>query len=138
MKTVAFLLGGLVTTIIMLAGGLFLLWSPDCEDTTCETLFSPDRSHKIILYTRNCGATTGFSTHIALAESDEDLDDGTTIFVADDDHGNANLHPVYQALIDIRARWIDNHSLELSYDKNARLFTEKMQADGITIIHHKR
>lgn len=106
------------------------MFAPGCEDTTCETLFSPDRSHKIILYARNCGATTGFSTHIALAESDEDIDDGTTIFVADYNHGEANLHAVY--------RWIDNESLELSYNRNARLFTEKVKADGITIVHRKR
>ena len=106
MKTAAYVFGALII-IVLLIGWLFAMLAPDCEDTTCETLFSPDRSHKIILYTRNCGATTGFSTHIALAESDEDIDDGTTIFVADDDHGNANLHPIYQAMIDIRARWLD-------------------------------
>lgn len=137
MKTTAFVFGALIA-IVLLIGWLFAMLAPDCEDTTCETLFSPDRSHKVILYTRNCGATTGFGTHIALAKSGEDIDDGATIFVADDDHGNANLHPVYQTLIDIRARWIDNHSLELSYDKNARLFTEKVKADGIRIIHRKR
>ncbi|WP_426292698.1 hypothetical protein ACN9ML_24275 [Dyadobacter endophyticus] len=137
MKTTAFVFGALIT-IVLLIGWLFVMFAPGCEDTTCETLFSPDRSHKIILYTRNCGATTGFSTHIALAESDEDIDDGTTIFVADDNHGESNLHAAYQALVDINARWIDNDSLELSYDRNARLFTEKVKADGITIIHHKR
>ncbi|GGH53235.1 hypothetical protein GCM10007423_58490 [Dyadobacter endophyticus] len=137
MKTAAFVFGGLII-IVLLIGWLFAMLAPGCEDTTCETLFSPDRSHKVILYTRNCGATTGFSTHIALAKSDEDINDGTTIFVADDGYGEANLHPVYQALIDIRARWIDNHSLELSYERKARLFTEKVKADGITIIHRKR
>lgn len=137
MKTTAFVFGALIA-IVLLIGWLFAMFAPGCEDTTCETLFSPDRSHKVILYTRNCGATTGFSTHIALAGSDEDIDDGTTIFVADDNHGEANLHAVYQALIDINARWVDNDSLELSYDRNARLFTEKVKAYGITIIHHKR
>lgn len=137
MKTAAYIFGALIA-LVLLIGWLLVMWAPGCEDTICETIFSPDRSHKIILYTRNCGATTGFGTHVTLAESDEDIDDGTTIFVADDDHGEANLHPAYQELIDIHAKWIDNHSLELSYDKNARLFTEKVKTDGITIIHHKR
>jgi hypothetical protein len=137
MKTAAFVFGGLIT-IAVLIGWFFVMWAPGCEDTTCETLYSPDRSHKVILYTRNCGATTGFGTHIALAKSDEDIDGGTSIFVADDDHGKAEWHPVYQELIDVSATWINDDSLKLSYDKNARLFTEEMEARGITIIHRKR
>ncbi|MCF0072249.1 hypothetical protein LZD49_17345 [Dyadobacter sp. CY261] len=137
MKITGLILGGLVASVILLIG-CFLLWAPGCEDTICEILYSPDRSHKVILYTRNCGATTGFGTHIALAQSDEDIDDGTTIFVADDDHGKAEGHPGYYELIDISAKWIDDDSLELSYDKNARLFTDKDAARGITIIHRKR
>lgn len=137
MKTIGFILAGLITAIIALVC-VFLLLLPGCEDTTCEIILSPDRSHKVVLYTRDCGATTGFSTHIAIAKSNEDIDDGTRILVADDDHGKANGHPVYHELIDIRARWIDDDSLELSYDKNARLFTEDDEARGITIIHRKR
>lgn len=135
---IGYIIGGIVLLIIVLFGALFFLLEPGCGNVIRETIFSPDQTHKIILYTRDCGATSGFSTHIALANADEDIDDATVIFVADDDHGKANSHPIYPELIDIRARWVRNDLLELSYDKNARLFKEKARADRITIFNHKR
>jgi hypothetical protein len=136
MKTMGLLiLGGLLVAVIISICAFFLLM-PGCDNTIYQTIPSPDRRHKVILYSRDCGATTGYSTHISVAKAN--IDTGFTIFIADDVHGKANLHPVHQNLIDVRVRWINDHSLELSYDKNARLFKEKAQVGGITIVHHKR
>lgn len=104
---------------------VFILWLPDCENTRYETLYSPNRAHKAILYARDCGATTGYATNISLAKADEDIDTGFRIFTADYDNGKANLHPVHPELIDINVRWINDRLLELSYMKRMRGYLRK-------------
>lgn len=137
LKTIGVIFGGLIVALLLLLGSIFFS-APGCENTIYETILSPNRTHEVILYNRDCGATTGYSTHLSLAEVEEDIDSGSEILVADADHGKANSHPVYQNLIDVRMRWINDHLLELSYDKNARIFTEKDKVGEITIVHCKR
>ncbi len=62
-----------------------------CEDDVYLSIISPDKKCKAVIFERNCGATTGFSTQISIIDADQELKnssgnvfiiDGEPIFVA--------------------------------------------------------
>jgi hypothetical protein len=61
-----------------------------CGNEELQTVTSPDRKRKAIVFQRDCGATAGFSTQISLLQADDKLpkEAGNT-FIADTDHGKA-------------------------------------------------
>ena len=58
--------------------------SADCVNEVREELVSPDGKRKIVVFSRNCGATTGFSTQASVLERAETLpNEGGSLFVVD-------------------------------------------------------
>ena len=73
-----------------------------CGNTIIQTSVSPNQKYKLVLYQRDCGATTGFSSQISLLDNNEKLD-------LEDDSGNvyiANGYPDNFKII-----WISNNSV---------------------------
>jgi len=60
-----------------------------CGDTIIARLASPDGKHDAVMFQRDCGATTGFSTQISILNAGDQLSGMGTAFRADDDHGTA-------------------------------------------------
>lgn len=62
--------------------GLFLGM---CSNEIFNEAMGPDRKLKAIVFQRDCGATTGFSTQISLIPSDYQLkdDEGGNVFIVD-------------------------------------------------------
>lgn len=53
-----------------------------CGNTISQTVLSPDGQLKAVVFQRECGATTGFSTQISVLAADETLPDwGGNVFV---------------------------------------------------------
>ena len=44
-----------------------------CSNAIWAEYISPDRTLKAVVFQRNCGATTGFSTHLSLIANDAEL-----------------------------------------------------------------
>ena len=64
-----------------------------CGNTIISTSTSPDGRWKIVLFERSCGATTGFSTQIALLESGEVLDNESgNIYIASGYPNGYDIH----------------------------------------------
>ena len=63
-----------VTTIVV-AGYIVLdvVFSDMCGNEINIELVSPDKKHKAMIYQRDCGATTGFSTQISIIKRNEKL-----------------------------------------------------------------
>jgi hypothetical protein len=80
-----FLLGAVVATLLVCACG-----SGMCGNAEVTRLGSADGSLDAVLFQRDCGATTGFSTQVSVVRAGERLaDEGGNAFVADADHGRA-------------------------------------------------
>ncbi len=47
-----------------------------CANTIYQETHSPDKSHKAVVFERNCGATTGFSTQVSVLNPSEALPEG--------------------------------------------------------------
>jgi hypothetical protein len=82
---------------------------------------SPDRTKKLVVFQRSCGATTGFSTQASLLSPDVKLaDEIGNAFIADTDHGiapsGAGGGP------ELRFQWADPKDLLLQHHVTARVF----------------
>lgn len=60
-----------------------------CANRVLRELPSPDGSRRAVIFDRDCGATTGFSTQVSVVGAD-DVPAGTgNVFIADSNHGAA-------------------------------------------------
>ncbi len=51
-----------------------------CGNDIVDEVDSPDGEYKVVVFERNCGATTGFSTHISILYNSEELSNSPGIF----------------------------------------------------------
>jgi hypothetical protein len=75
---------------------------PDCTNTVALSLPSPDKTHSLVVFSRNCGATTGANTQAAIVAAGAQLADDATGFLALD--GTHDLQPA----------WNDNASIAMT------------------------
>ena len=73
-----------------------------CENTIIQTSVSPNHKYKLVLYQRDCGVTTGFSSQISLLDIDEKLD-------LENDSGNIYIANGYPD--NFKITWISNNSV---------------------------
>ncbi|QBZ97566.1 hypothetical protein [Flavobacterium sangjuense] len=67
-------------------------------------------------------------------DSDEMLENNETgnIFIADYNHGEAKMK---DGMVYVNPRWLNNETLIIDYDKNARTFKKEDSENGIKIIY---
>ena len=102
-----------------------------CADTVVDTVSAPDKSHDAVVLSRDCGATTSFTTQISIVEAGQDHTTGQTVFSADGDHGEAEL--VAGDVIRLEVAWTSATRLVVTYDENARVFDDEPHADGVDV-----
>lgn len=61
--------------------------SDGCASQSVRRAAAPDRRHQALMFRRDCGATTGFSTQISILAEREALSGSGNFYRADDDHG---------------------------------------------------
>ncbi len=97
------------------------LLSSACKNSIIEEIPSPDKKYKIVIFTRDCGATTDYSTQVSLLSENDKLQNKVgNILIADTDHGKAPAGPGGGPLIN--ASWENNDKIVLQYNKQARIF----------------
>ena len=108
-----------------------------CRNYELQTIYSPDGDRKAVVFQRDCGATTGFSTQVSILRSSEKLPNkGGNTFIADTDHGRA---PAGQGGgPEVRLRWVTEERVEVVYDKRARVFRAEETVDGVRIKYEER
>ena len=121
----------------MLAGyiGPRIIGNPCSNAVTNETV-SPNKKNKLIVFTRDCGATTGFGTHVSLLSIKRKLKNNPgNIFTADSDHGKCpsskNGGPV------VKVKWESNEKIVVEYHEKARVFKSENELDGIVVVYKK-
>ena len=53
---------------------LFYLLGSACQNQVYKEYLSPDKSLKAVIFQRDCGATTGFSTQISIIDANDTLE----------------------------------------------------------------
>jgi hypothetical protein len=104
-KKVAISLGILIVGIPLLIAALFIYATSDmCGNEVYTEVMSPNGERKVVVFHRDCGATTGFSTQISIIDSGDELENkGGNIYVIDG-HPNDVSPPV---------RWVSNTELRI-------------------------
>jgi hypothetical protein len=111
----------MVSPLILTFAGCF---DADCLNEIREEVISPDGKNKVVLFSRNCGATTGFNTQASILKQGEQLpDDGGNAFIID--QGVAKVS------------WKNNKSILVVSEHNARNFKQEVSVRGITFEYRK-
>src|SRR5918992_4542304 len=117
----------ILTGLVVITGAFALyifLWvgalAGGCGNELLKSIASPDGRRKLVIFQRDCGATTGFSTQASLLPAGDGLRGSGNVFIADTDHGKAPSGPGGGP--QLAARWIAKDTLELRYHPRARLF----------------
>ncbi|WP_157136814.1 hypothetical protein [Sphingomonas sp. PAMC 26617] len=105
--------------------------SDACQNTVVSRNLSPDGTHVAVLFQRDCGATTGFSTQISILDAKDKPLGGGNAFVADDDHGAARIGNWEGSWADIK--WLSPERLRIRYATKSRLFKQKERVSGVII-----
>ncbi|MEH3146073.1 MAG: hypothetical protein PGN34_12160 [Methylobacterium frigidaeris] len=116
-----------IVAALLLAGGC----SPSCDETVIARSDAPDGRRGAVVLRRDCGATTGSSTRVAILSPGDLPSDAGTVFSADDDHGAAA--PGDGGGPWAEARWLTADHLLVSHAARSRVFRQSGEAAGVRI-----
>lgn len=107
--------------------------SDACQNTVASSRPSPDGALVAVLFQRDCGATTGFSTQISILQPDDKPTGGGNAFIADDDHGAARVGSWEGSWAE--ASWLAPDHLLIRYAPKSRLFKRIDSVSGVKITY---
>ena len=129
-------LGSRSALLVVFAG--LLAGCESLSDSACanHVLFvessSADGSHTAVIFTRDCGATTGFSTQVSIQAGTGALTETPgNVFIADTNHGRAPAGEGGGP--QVRIYWRTPHHLLIQHHQNARVFLAATKQGIITI-----
>ena len=118
--------------LLMLAPALMAAGCSDgCGKRVIERSHSPDGKHSAVLFEANCGATTGFTTQVAVVDPDGEPDAASLVFAADDGYHQAE--PGYWGGPAAKLEWLGPHRLRITYAAGARIFQRKDRKAGVDV-----
>ncbi|WP_077145017.1 hypothetical protein [Sphingopyxis sp. KK2] len=88
-------------------------------------------AHSAVMFNRNCGATTGFTTQISIVPSGEQPSGAGNAFVADDDHGAATTGDWGGPWAEMT--WLAPDHLRIRYVPKSRLFKQEENVSDVKI-----
>ena len=101
------------------------IFSDLCGNEIYKEVYSPNNKHKAIIFQRDCGATTGFSTQISVIDSSKSLNnDSGNIYVASGHPNQSNL----------QIKWSSNDTLVV-INHNSATQMKEATAKGISIVY---
>lgn len=114
-------LGALAAVLVLAAAPVGCSSAAGCADATVTRAAEPGGGLDAVVFVRDCGATTGFSTEVSLVKSGAEASGGGNVFDADDDHGKVALEGPHHALA-LDVRWLDGNRLHVGYPAGTRVF----------------
>jgi len=103
-----------------------------CANTEVARTPSPDGEMEAVLFERNCGATTDFTTQISIGKAGAASRGSGTVFIADAGHGAAPAAAWKGPWAE--ASWTDG-GLLIRYDARARVFRHETEVEGVRITY---
>ena len=107
--------------------------SDTCRNTVVSTAVAPGGAQQALLFQRDCGATTGFSSQVSLTTSSASSSGSGNAFVADTGHGSAKASAWGGPWVQLH--WQTPQRLLIRYDREARVFTKNRSAAGVSITY---
>src|SRR5262245_41053749 len=95
-----------------------------CANSVVAEVPSPDSLRRAVVFERDCGATTDFSTQVSVLRSGEELtNDGGNTFIVAGRGPSVEVH------------WQDSGRLHVRYDPRAHTFRKETAAGGAAITY---
>lgn len=102
--------------IVMLTG-----CNTSCDNDPIGTTSSPSGKLKAVVFSRSCGATTGFSSQLSILEAKGSLpDEGGNTLVLD-------------GPVELKVHWVSESALKVSGLGTARVFKQEASVNGVSI-----
>lgn len=106
-----------------------------CGNQIVSEQISPDRKFKCVVFVRDCGATTGFSTQVSIIRRNEKLrdDDTGNVLTIDDHYYGGKINKFGGA--DVKVEWVTSKRVLLRFDGEAEVGTNENKIKGIEIMY---
>ena len=128
-KSVKYLLYTVIFLVFICLTGLYALdrfFSGMCGNEIIVETFSPDKQNKAVLFQRDCGATTGFSTQISIINAKKNLPkESGNVFIADGHPDDSN----------VKLQWLSPKKISIEIGLKKKVFKNEHQLNGIEIIY---
>ena len=111
-----------VFSVLAFVGYVFSDWGL-CENTIHQEVNSPSKLHRVIVFERNCGATTGFSTQVSVLDANEQLQNSV---------GNTYIVDGQPEFVNLEIRWLTEDHL-LVGNANKKAFKASTQVNSVMI-----
>jgi hypothetical protein len=113
--------GAVVVVAALAAAVIWYAASSSCANSPIAEYLAPSGGIKAVVFERDCGATTGFSTQVSLLSIGRSLpNESGNIFVADHAGG-------------IRVSWRSDAQLRIEHHANARLFKAEPKYENVSV-----
>jgi hypothetical protein len=93
--------------VLLVCWVLYALTGGMCDNHITQEVYSPNGEYKVVVYERNCGATTPYTTQISLLKSHVLLGDHAGNLLG------AEGHPDW---FEIEVEWQNDKQLRIEYD----------------------
>jgi len=113
-----------------------------CGNKVLARVSTPAGQHVAVVFERDCGATTGFSTQVSILDAGAAFRERPSFFHAtvagnalsiDDDHGKAPSGPGGGP--EVGVQWTDEAHVTLTYHPRARVFHAPARVGSVAVRH---
>jgi hypothetical protein len=111
----------LLPCLVLLALSIGLSGCDPCGNEVSQAVVSPSGKLKAVVFNRDCGATTGFTTQVSIISSTESLpgERGNTL--------------ILDGTVPLKIEWRSGSMLHLSGLGAARIFLQSHSAAGVSV-----
>jgi hypothetical protein len=106
-----------------------------CANDVALRIDAPGGDNSAVLFQRDCGATTGFSTQISILRPGEVPTEKGNVFIADDDHGAAAEG--FWRGPKAEMQWLAPDRLVIRYAARSRIFLRREAQSGVRISYEQ-
>lgn len=102
-----------------------------CANEIVQTVPAPDGKMAAVLFERNCGATSDFTTQVSIVRRGEAPDGRGNIYIADADDDPATRGQWGGPWAELR--WAAPDRLHIGYVRHSRIFHQERRRGGVEI-----
>lgn len=102
-----------------------------CRNEVVQEVVSPDGQNKAVIFQRDCGATSSFTTQVSVLRRNETLSGSGNVFVADDNHGLVEVGDWGGPWVGVR--WLTANQLLVTYAKGSRIFEQAKNVGPVKV-----
>jgi hypothetical protein len=117
---------GVVLAGLALAAVSWLFVGSSCGNDVLREIGSPDGQHRAVVFQRDCGATTDFSTQVSILPAGTQLrNEGGNLFVATGAPAGLGGGPI------VEVSWIRPRLLQVRHHRETRVVRAESKACGV-------